>query len=573
MDIVIKKALAEGIGEKEFREFDLTEDSWQYSSSRSIDLEYMDEKKLDKLEALFKAHPKVTGTKRLLWDLQLWRRTLNDPTEVKPRTVRQFEPILIKYLQPLKHHWVYSKRYDDTWLPCYVAKIQYLPPQPSRGDGAIPDYVKMDLWYETLGGRRSGSVSFYEDDVRGYTVAEILAKEGYFIENDELNEQHFADMEVWRKTVPLIGSQYLAFGVGVADVDGNESRRERTNWWQRSSDRVALFRNGEPTRVVVDIFNEGEKDRERNQYVEKWFWQKLTDSKRVKLGNGDRERDLTEDELNSTEEQIPEIEIPTHPFLVVFDLSKHKRLRVHINQLQEYAYDRNLADKLILPPDQKALVKLLVSGDATQFTDIIKGKSGGAIVLLCGAPGTGKTLTAEVFAESEARALYSVQCSQLGTDPDELEDELLKVFTRALRWKAVLLLDEADVYVHARGNDLQQNAIVGVFLRVLEYMSSVMFLTTNRPEDVDDAIASRCIARLNYKVPSTDDQKRIWQVLARGAKIKISDDDIIKIAFANKQLSGRDVKNLLKLAALLQQGKAVTPESIEFVKQFKPTGV
>ena len=38
------------------------------------------------------------------------------------------------------------------------------------------------------------------------------------------------------------------------------------------------------------------------------------------------------------------------------------------------------------------------------------------------------------------------------------------------------------------------NAVVGVFLRVLEYFNGLLFLTTNRIDDIDEAIVSRCIA-------------------------------------------------------------------------------
>jgi len=200
----------------------------------------------------------------------------------------------------------------------------------------------------------------------------------------------------------------------------------------------------------------------------------------------------------------------------------------------------------------------------------VHGKAGGAVVLLAGPPGTGKTLTAEVYAEAEGRALYSIQCSQLGTDPDELEDELLKVFARSKRWNAVMLLDEADVYVHERGNDLQQNAIVGVFLRVLEYQDSVLFLTTNRPDDVDDAIASRCIARLTYAIPTGPEQKRIWEVLADASGLPDGQLDVAGIVAAHPTLSGRDVKNLLKLARLINPER-IDAETIRFVQQFKPT--
>src|SRR4029077_12394612 len=162
------------------------------------------------------------------------------------------------------------------------------------------------------------------------------------------------------------------------------------------------------------------------------------------------------------DEPLPPPDVPLFPVVPVFDLRRHMRLRVHISNLTEYVYDTSLSNKLVLPQDQRSLVDMLVSHKGG-FSDVIKGKGGGAIILCAGIPGTGKTLTSEVYAEAEQRPLYSVQCSQLGTKPDDLETELLKVFVRAQRWNAILLLDEADVYVSKRGSDLMQNAIVGVF--------------------------------------------------------------------------------------------------------------
>lgn len=49
-------------------------------------------------------------------------------------------------------------------------------------------------------------------------------------------------------------------------------------------------------------------------------------------------------------------------------------------------------------------------------------------------------------------------------------------------WGAVLLLDEADVYLERRSiNDLMRNSLVSIFLRLLEYFQGILFLTTNRP--------------------------------------------------------------------------------------------
>ncbi len=51
-----------------------------------------------------------------------------------------------------------------------------------------------------------------------------------------------------------------------------------------------------------------------------------------------------------------------------------------------------------------------------------------------------------------------------------LENQLVKILDIAFKWKAVVLLDEADVYLEERDtNDLNRNAMTGVFLRQLEY--------------------------------------------------------------------------------------------------------
>ena len=137
----------------------------------------------------------------------------------------------------------------------------------------------------------------------------------------------------------------------------------------------------------------------------------------------------------------------------------------------------------------------------------------------------------------------------------------------------VLLLDEADVYIARRGASLAHNAIVGVFLRMLEYASCILFMTTNRAGDVDDAIASRCIVKLVYHVPGVDAQCAIWRNLADLNKIPLADDVIRAFAEEHPAISGRDVKNLLKLASFIvaQRGGEVTRDVLDFALQYKPT--
>ena len=251
--------------------------------------------------------------------------------------------------------------------------------------------------------------------------------------------------------------------------------------------------------------------------------------------------------------------VPIHPYIRVFDLKTHSNYSTHTAQLSPYIYKPELIEKLILNDDVKELVTVLGNGTREQLGDIIAGKAEGIIVGCVGAPGLGKSLTAEIYAEFLKRPLYTVQCSQLGTDPDTLEKRLMEVLDRANRWGAILLLDEADVYIRARGNDLIQNAIVGVFLRVLEYYSGILFLTSNIL-NLDDAIESRFTAKIIYTNPTVDQLKLIWadQMENYGWDKKKYKKLIDTVANDYPNLTGRDVRTTLKLATLLARYRKET---------------
>ena len=87
---------------------------------------------------------------------------------------------------------------------------------------------------------------------------------------------------------------------------------------------------------------------------------------------------------------------------------------------------------------------------------------------------------------------WQISAWELGTSVEKLEAQLPLIFQRADKWNAVLLLDEADVFLEQRSiHDVHRNALFSVFLRELEYYQGIMFLTTNRVKQIDDAIASR----------------------------------------------------------------------------------
>ena len=78
--------------------------------------------------------------------------------------------------------------------------------------------------------------------------------------------------------------------------------------------------------------------------------------------------------------------------------------------------------------------------------------------------------------EESAQSTNHLQvcAGDLGLDSEKLEDRLAEILDLVARWKAILLLDEADVFLEARTqHHLQHNTLVSVFLRQLEYFQGV----------------------------------------------------------------------------------------------------
>jgi AAA+ superfamily predicted ATPase len=150
-----------------------------------------------------------------------------------------------------------------------------------------------------------------------------------------------------------------------------------------------------------------------------------------------------------------------------------------------------------------------------------------------GPPGVGKTLTAETLSEHLQRPLYSVRllrlresvpkltwkisAGELGEDAAVLEMRLTLIFRLTSHWKALVLLDEADVFVQERSLNHTSNGLVSVFLRRLEYYQGVMFLTTNRVTTFDNAIKSRITIALKYDSLPVATRRTIWEEFLKKA--------------------------------------------------------
>lgn len=575
MNVILGAELVDAITLKKLRKFGANETHRDWTKTLGLNLYSYSKEQVIELRDLIKPHEKIRGTGVLLKDINTWIQVLESKLP-KIRRIKGFEAILTRYFLDVAGHRVFMKDevYGTAWLCYRITDISYHSEQVHQYS-TTPEHVTMDLIYDIFGERFETTITFWQENVYNMNVVEILQREGVFIETKELRENYLKEVERYRSLIPKIGKQMVATGLGGDDIPDNENDRNRHH---RRTGRVYPF---EDSKVVIDIFNEDDsKEPEQRSHVDLGtsFWRDKkvmratgkTEEEVKNMYDDDYDRNIEDEE---SESETLEVEIPIHTKLIVFDLQRQIRLSVHVNYLTDYIYDKNLAEKLVLSKEHKTLIKILIEHKDDGFKDIIVNKSGGAIVLLAGPAGVGKTLTAEVFAESEEKPLYSVQASQLGINPVELEKELMLVLKRGARWKAVLLVDEADVYVHERGNDIRQNAIVGVLLRILEYHASILFLTTNRADIVDDAIASRCVARIDYAYPDIEQQKLIWKILSEQSCIKLSESIIDEFVQKHHEFSGRDIKNLLKLAILKSRAEKseITLNDIEYVIQYKST--
>ncbi len=529
-DFVVKWAKEVGIDIDEDRIFPDGIHYYGRVDNVTVDSQFLKPKQIDKMLSMAKAGMKglEEGThqwqvaKKLYKKVQRQVRILKKARVSTDRTIPNTLPLLMellkKYIETGVHRWLF-KEDADLLQPVLVKELVY-----SKRRKREPGYVEVRYTYRSIEGSHVESITFYRDSLKHSTVQSLLEKKGFYLESPELIKDYQEKFDHWDKYRAMFGEQFLASGKARR---GGEGPR-----------RFVLATPGAPTKVIMEDFETEVTE------VHEHYWD--TDEN-------------TKPNPNLSEEEQEEQEIagmgfrsmvPIHLYLRVFSLVHHESFEVVIDDLELYEYDESIVDKLILPEEVKELVDFVVSSVGVGMGDIVKGKSAGVIILSQGLPGVGKTLTGEVYAEKIKRPLYVVQAAQLGLTIDELETKLKVVLERATSWRALLMIDEADVYIHERGNDMVQNAVVGNFLRVLEYYQGVLFMTTNRANIIDDAILSRCNAIVKYQLPSIEDQKKIWKVLSTEMNVKMDKKLIDSVVSKFNYLTGREIGKAIKLAAL-----------------------
>lgn len=453
------------------------------------------------------------GDSRVTRAIEAILQARNNRFDIPVPNFKAFQAMLEAFLaSDLIDGWIYVAGPDGKLYPELVLSVHYDDGREYKGK-ASPT-VKLITAAYTLSHRSNKSElavtqnthTFAPQDVTRKRITHALAGHGIYKETPSLKEAYEASFARHReRTMDGFAKQFRVHGPAFCYEGNNYSRRG------------VQIKN---RRVIHDLSADGYQVLEHYHESCLFKGRKGEDSGRV----------------------------PEHPLIRVFDLKGHEFYWVNADFMEPYAYDKSLREKLVLPKTHRDLLDVLTS-DLSAFTgDIIEGKTAGNVILCKGIPGVGKTLTAEVYAELIERPLYAIHSGTLGTSAAQIERNLKQIFSLAKRWDCVLLLDEADVFVVQRGASIEQNAIVAEFLRALEYFDGLMFMTTNRPDDIDDAIISRCAAIIHYDAPGPEDSAAIWRVMASQHQVDLDESLVAGLASLFPGIAPRDIKMLFRLA-------------------------
>jgi hypothetical protein len=451
--------------------------------------------------------------------------------------------------------WLFKINAAGRPLAYLVSRVDFTPPSEEENGRIL-----LELKANSMAKIVAVTMMIRERDIIGRTLAEIFATNGFLKETPVLIEAYDRSAERYFQYRADYSRQFSASGTGIVADDPTATHRN-TDWSRKNV--VVLSSGGGYARLVND--EEVVKDRELALDVTGDILSKYL----RKAGRNTKYNDKVESAAEVIQADMPKgmfTELPVHGFIMMFHLELHHHLWVHVDDMKPYEYQPDLKNKLILPPEQTDLIDILTAEMDLLMDDIVEGKSGGTTVLCVGPAGVGKTLTAEVYSEIIKRPLYRVHSGQLGLNVTEMEQALKNTLTRAQRWGAVMLIDEADVYIKRRDDNIAANAVVGVFLRVLEYFNGLLFLTTNRVGDIDEAIISRCIAIIRYHQPTFNDRCKIWAVMVEQFGLDVNSELINTLSKTFPKASGRDIKGLTKLAAKYCHHKSVAPTLDVFKK-------
>jgi hypothetical protein len=231
--------------------------------------------------------------------------------------------------------------------------------------------------------------------------------------------------------------------------------------------------------------------------------------------------------------------------VISLSYGQHHELQVHFHSVPEISRDH-----IILPEGLLARIERQTLGFAKHADKLLAmGRHLRRGLLLHGAPGTGKTLTAMYLASCmRDRTVFLLTGRAMGL----IEQSC--AMARLLQ-PSLVILEDVDLIAEER---TREGACAAVLFELLNQMdglaedSDILFLlTTNRPEILEPALASRpgrIDQAIEVPLPDAGCRKRLFELYGRGLTLRLERLD--QFIERTQGASGAFIRELLRKAAL-----------------------
>ncbi|MDV7888953.1 ATP-binding protein [Pseudomonas aeruginosa] len=181
----------------------------------------------------------------------------------------------------------------------------------------------------------------------------------------------------------------------------------------------------------------------------------------------------------------------------------------------------------------------------------------GTLLNFHGAPGTGKTLSAEAFAGTLGKRIITASIADLESKfMGDTAKNIALLFEATRQEDAVLFLDEADTLLGKRlssvtqGIDNEVNAMRSTLLIELEKHTGIVIFATNFARNYDTAFVSRISQHIHFELPGYDERHAIWsRMLVPGIPLGEDRTQLLNaLATLSDGLSGREIRTCMRLA-------------------------
>ena len=164
----------------------------------------------------------------------------------------------------------------------------------------------------------------------------------------------------------------------------------------------------------------------------------------------------------------------------------------------------------------------------------------GLTLLFSGPSGTGKTLLAHALASHVKRSVISLSAADL-PETGGIDAAVRDLFSEATMRDSIVLIDECEALL---GKTDKRKATA---FKAIEGFEGILVLTTNHPEQLDDALERRIIQTLHFEVPDSELRRQIWEVHLPPEVPLEGDIDLEHLA-NTYDFSGGTIKNAILVA-------------------------